>query len=82
MTGDGTVHQAPLLPVTTVGSLPKPAWLAEPEVLWSPWQLHGDVLPHVAGGPAPSPDKQALLDRIQRATPNFAPPGLEGKTGA
>jgi len=44
MTGDGTVHQAPLLPVTTVGSLPKPAWLAEPEVLWSPWQLHGDVL--------------------------------------
>ncbi|TPW76494.1 methionine synthase [Schumannella soli] len=33
-----------LLPTSTAGSLPKPAWLAEPEKLWSPWQLHGDAL--------------------------------------
>ena len=25
-----------LLPTTIVGSLPKPSWLAQPEVLWSP----------------------------------------------
>ncbi|GAA3034839.1 methionine synthase [Microbacterium dextranolyticum] len=33
-----------LLPTTTVGSLPKPSWLAQPEVLWSPWSLQGDTL--------------------------------------
>ncbi|MFB8892921.1 methionine synthase [Microbacterium plantarum] len=33
-----------LLPTSTVGSLPKPSWLAKPEVLWSPWELTGDVL--------------------------------------
>lgn len=33
-----------LLPTTTAGSLPKPAWLAEPETLWSPWKLSGDDL--------------------------------------
>lgn len=26
------------------GSLPKPAWLAEPEKLWAAWQLEGDAL--------------------------------------
>src|SRR5918999_2774874 len=26
------------------GSLPKPAWLAEPNKLWAPWQLSGDAL--------------------------------------
>ena len=34
----------PLLPTSIVGSLPKPSWLAEPEVLWSPWKLQGDAL--------------------------------------
>jgi 5-methyltetrahydropteroyltriglutamate--homocysteine methyltransferase len=29
---------------TTVGSLPKPDWLAEPEQLWAPWRLAGDAL--------------------------------------
>jgi 5-methyltetrahydropteroyltriglutamate--homocysteine methyltransferase len=29
---------------TTVGSLPKPDWLAEPEKLWAPWRLHGEEL--------------------------------------
>lgn len=33
-----------LLPTSTVGSLPKPSWLAQPEVLWSPWSLTGDSL--------------------------------------
>ena len=29
---------------TIVGSLPKPSWLAKPEVLWAPWQLQGEQL--------------------------------------
>ena len=29
---------------TIVGSLPKPAWLAEPEKLWASWQLAGEEL--------------------------------------
>jgi len=33
-----------LLPTSTVGSLPKPIWLAPPEKLWSPWELEGDEL--------------------------------------
>ncbi|WJS90012.1 methionine synthase [Microbacterium testaceum] len=33
-----------VLPTSIVGSLPKPAWLAKPEVLWSPWELDGDTL--------------------------------------
>lgn len=33
-----------LLQTTIAGSLPKPAWLAEPTKLWSPWQLEGDAL--------------------------------------
>ncbi|WP_157118090.1 methionine synthase [Microbacterium paludicola] len=33
-----------VLPTSTVGSLPKPSWLAKPEVLWSPWELTGDTL--------------------------------------
>ncbi|MFK4760891.1 methionine synthase [Microbacterium sp. ZW T5_45] len=33
-----------LLPTSIVGSLPKPAWLAKPEILWAPWELQGDAL--------------------------------------
>lgn len=33
-----------LLPTSTAGSLPKPAWLAQPETLWSPWKLEDDEL--------------------------------------
>jgi 5-methyltetrahydropteroyltriglutamate--homocysteine methyltransferase len=29
---------------TIAGSLPKPAWLAEPNMLWPPWKLAGDDL--------------------------------------
>src|SRR5262252_5514782 len=33
-----------LFPTTIAGSLPKPAWLAEPNRLWAPWRLAGDDL--------------------------------------
>ena len=33
-----------ILRTTIAGSLPKPAWLAEPETLWAPWKLAGDAL--------------------------------------
>ena len=33
-----------LFPTSTAGSLPKPSWLAEPEQLWSPWQLTDSAL--------------------------------------
>lgn len=35
---------AKLLPTSTAGSLPKPSWLAQPEVLWSPWKLQDEGL--------------------------------------
>ena len=44
MSGAGSTTVRPLLPTSIVGSLPKPAWLARPEVLWSPWELEGDAL--------------------------------------
>jgi 5-methyltetrahydropteroyltriglutamate--homocysteine methyltransferase len=34
----------PLFPTTIAGSLPKPAWLAEPNRLWAPWRLAGSDL--------------------------------------
>jgi 5-methyltetrahydropteroyltriglutamate--homocysteine methyltransferase len=33
-----------ILRTTIAGSLPKPAWLAEPVALWAPWKLDGDAL--------------------------------------
>lgn len=33
-----------MLETTIAGSLPKPAWLAEPETLWAAWQLEGEAL--------------------------------------
>jgi len=33
-----------LFPTTLAGSLPKPAWLAEPEKLWAPWKHDGAAL--------------------------------------
>ena len=33
-----------LFPTTIAGSLPKPAWLAEPNALWAAWKLEGDAL--------------------------------------
>jgi 5-methyltetrahydropteroyltriglutamate--homocysteine methyltransferase len=33
-----------LFPTTIAGSLPKPAWLAEPMRLWPPWRLSGGAL--------------------------------------
>ena len=33
-----------MFPTTIAGSLPKPAWLAEPNRLWAPWRLGGEEL--------------------------------------
>jgi len=33
-----------IFPSTVAGSLPKPAWLAEPNKLWPQWRLRGDEL--------------------------------------
>jgi 5-methyltetrahydropteroyltriglutamate--homocysteine methyltransferase len=33
-----------MLETTIAGSLPKPAWLAKPRMLWGPWQLEGTAL--------------------------------------
>jgi len=33
-----------MIKTTVAGSLPKPAWLAEPEKLWAPWRLEGEEL--------------------------------------
>jgi 5-methyltetrahydropteroyltriglutamate--homocysteine methyltransferase len=33
-----------LFPTTIAGSLPKPEWLAEPDMLWAPWKSQGDEL--------------------------------------
>jgi len=34
---------------TIAGSLPKPAWLAEPNTLWAPWRLEGALLEQAQG---------------------------------
>ncbi len=33
-----------MIQTTVAGSLPKPAWLAEPEKLWAAWTLSGNEL--------------------------------------
>src|SRR6516162_800777 len=33
-----------MLETTIAGSLPKPAWLASPRMLWAPWRLEGEAL--------------------------------------
>ncbi|MGQ0607821.1 MAG: methionine synthase, partial [Chloroflexota bacterium] len=35
-----------MLLTTIAGSLPKPPWLATPEMLWAPWRLPDDQLAH------------------------------------
>ena len=42
--GRRLVRSPAMLTTTIAGSLPKPAWLATPEVLWAPWRLAGDDL--------------------------------------
>jgi len=36
--------RTPMFETTIAGSLPKPAWLAEPNQLWAPWRLAGAEL--------------------------------------
>ena len=33
-----------MIKTTVAGSLPKPSWLAEPNMIWAPWHLEGDAL--------------------------------------
>ena len=33
-----------MLETTIAGSLPKPGWLAKPQMLWAPWQLESEAL--------------------------------------
>ena len=33
-----------LFPTTIAGSLPKPEWLAKPNMLWAPWKAKGEEL--------------------------------------
>ena len=33
-----------MLETTIAGSLPKPSWLAAPQMLWAPWRLEGEAL--------------------------------------
>ena len=33
-----------MLETTIAGSLPKPAWLAKPKMLWAPWAAEGAAL--------------------------------------
>src|ERR1700730_5757433 len=42
-----------LFPTTIAGSLPKPAWLAEPNKLWAPWRLEGAELEQAKGAATP-----------------------------
>jgi hypothetical protein len=44
----------PLFPTTIAGSLPKPAWLAEPDQLWAPWKLEGARWPTASAMPCDS----------------------------
>jgi 5-methyltetrahydropteroyltriglutamate--homocysteine methyltransferase len=37
-------REEPMFETTIAGSLPKPAWLAEPNKLWAPWRLEGAEL--------------------------------------
>jgi 5-methyltetrahydropteroyltriglutamate--homocysteine methyltransferase len=37
-------QSAPAVETTVAGSLPKPSWLARPQVLWAPWRLAGEQL--------------------------------------
>src|SRR5699024_6305910 len=44
LNSEGSTIMQKMLPTSIVGSLPKPSWLAQPETLWSPWNLRDDAL--------------------------------------
>ena len=71
----------PLLATTLAGSLPKPAWLAEPEKLWAPWKLEvADALgKHMIGLIlSRSRDQLAMAESIQRSVVADEPPRFDG----
>jgi 5-methyltetrahydropteroyltriglutamate--homocysteine methyltransferase len=44
MNATAATNKDALFPTTIAGSLPKPAWLAEPNRLWAPWRPQGEEL--------------------------------------
>ena len=44
LVAQGEAKMATMLETTIAGSLPKPAWLAEPRMLWAPWRSQGEAL--------------------------------------
>ena len=76
-----------LLPTSIVGSLPKPAWLSEPEKLWSPWRLQGGDLAegkHDALALAANEQHLAGLDIIsdgEQTRQHFVTTFIEGLSG-
>jgi 5-methyltetrahydropteroyltriglutamate--homocysteine methyltransferase len=44
MNATAATNKDTLFPTTIAGSLPKPAWLAEPNRLWAPWRPQGEEL--------------------------------------
>ncbi len=44
MNATAATNKGALFPTSIAGSLPKPAWLAEPNKLWPQWRLKGDDL--------------------------------------
>jgi 5-methyltetrahydropteroyltriglutamate--homocysteine methyltransferase len=49
-----------MLRTTVAGSLPKPSWLAAPQMLWAPWRQTGDTLAEAQA------DATTLAVRLQR----------------
>jgi 5-methyltetrahydropteroyltriglutamate--homocysteine methyltransferase len=44
LVAQGEAKMPTMLETTIAGSLPKPAWLAEPGMLWAPWRSEGEAL--------------------------------------
>ena len=76
-----------LIPTTIAGSLPKPAWLAEPNRLWAPWKVGDDALveaKHDAVRLAVAEQEHAGIDIVtdgEQTRRHFVTTFLEGLEG-
>ena len=66
-----------MLKTTVTGSLPKPAWLAEPEVLWAPWAINDparlEEAQHDAVRLALRDQEEAGIDIVSMSRPRTVP---------
>ena len=69
-----------MLLTTTVGSLPKPDWLAEPEKLWATWRFEGEALAR-AKERAAAIDLTGKLDRPTGQGNSPTAPGMHLSVG-